>query len=41
MMHMNYEHLLIFGAVMVAAWFLFIYFWPRMLLSVYKRATPR
>ena len=35
---MNYEHLLIFGSVMVAAWFLFIYFWPRMLLSVYKRA---
>ena len=23
---------------MVAAWLLFIYFWPRMLLSVYKRA---
>jgi hypothetical protein len=22
---------------MVAAWFLFIYFWPRMMLSVYKR----
>ncbi len=35
---MNYEHLLIFGSVMVAAWFLVIYFWPRMLLSVYKRA---
>ena len=38
MMYMNYEHLLIFGSVMVAAWFLFIYFWPRMLLYVYKRA---
>jgi hypothetical protein len=38
MMYMNYEHLLIFGSVMVAAWFLVIYFWPRMLLSVYKRA---
>jgi hypothetical protein len=37
-MYMNYEHLLIFGSVMVAAWFLFIYFWPRMMLSVYKRA---
>ena len=37
MMSMNYEHLLIFGPVMVAAWLLFIYFWPRMLLSVYKR----
>ena len=35
---MRYEHLLIFGAVMVAAWFLVIYFWPRMLLYVYKRA---
>jgi hypothetical protein len=38
MIHMNYEHLLIFGSVMVAAWFLFTYFWPRMMLSVYKRA---
>ena len=35
---MNYEHLLIFGSVMVAAWFLFTYFWPRMLLFVFKRA---
>ena len=35
MMSMNYEHLLIFGSVMVAAWFLVIYFWPRMLLSVF------
>jgi hypothetical protein len=32
------EHLLLFGSVMVPAWFLFTYFWPRMLLSVYKRA---
>jgi len=38
MMHMNYEHLLIFGAVCVASWFLFTYFWPRMLLIVFKRA---
>jgi hypothetical protein len=37
MMHMEYEHLLIFGAAMVAAWFFFIYFWPRLLLSVFKR----
>jgi len=37
-MYMNYEHLLIFGSVMVAAWFLVIYFWPRMLLYLYKRA---
>jgi hypothetical protein len=38
MTHMGYEHLLIFGGVCVASWFLFIYFWPRMLLYVYKRA---
>src|SRR3989442_12858728 len=38
MMYMNYEHLLIFGGVCVATWFVLIYFWPRMLLYVYKRA---
>lgn len=32
------EHVIIFGAVMVAAWFLALYFWPRVLLSVFKRA---
>ncbi len=32
------EHLLLFGSVMVAAWILFTYFWPSLLLSVYKRA---
>jgi len=32
------EHLLLFGSVMVAVWFLFTYFWPRTLLSVFKRA---
>jgi hypothetical protein len=32
------EHLLIFGAVMAATWFAAIYFWPRMLLSVFRRA---
>jgi hypothetical protein len=36
-MYTTLQHLLIFGPVMVAAWCLFIYFWPRMLLSVYKR----
>jgi hypothetical protein len=36
MTHM--EHLLLFGSVLVATWFLFTYFWPRMMLSVYKRA---
>ncbi len=35
---MGYQHLLLFGAVCVATWFLVTYFWPRMLLSVYKRA---
>jgi hypothetical protein len=34
---MTLDHLFIFGAVMVVAWFLFTYFWPRMMLSVYKR----
>ncbi len=37
-MQMNLQHALIFGAFMVASWFLVIYFWPRMMLSVYKRA---
>jgi len=35
---MNLEHWLIFGAFCIASWFLFTYFWPRMLLSVFKRA---
>jgi len=34
----EYEHYLLLGSVMVAAWFLFTYLWPRLLLSVYKRA---
>jgi hypothetical protein len=38
MMHMNLEHWLIFGAFCIAAWSLFTYFWPSLLLSVYKRA---
>ena len=32
------EHLLVLGLAMVVGWFLFIYFWPRLLLYVYKRA---
>ena len=36
MTHM--AHLLLFGSFMVASWFLFTYLWPRLLLSVYKRA---
>ncbi|MGA3092267.1 MAG: DUF1254 domain-containing protein [Terriglobales bacterium] len=35
---MAYEHLLIFGSFMAAGWFLFICFWPRMMLYAYKRA---
>ena len=37
-MHMEYEHLLLFGAVCIATWVLFIYLWPRLMLYVYKRA---
>ena len=36
---MRYEHLLIFCAVAVVAWFLVISFWPRLLLNVFKRAV--
>jgi len=32
------EHLLVFGLAMVVGWLLYIYFWPRILLYVYKRA---
>jgi hypothetical protein len=32
------EDLVIFGSFMFATWFLFIYFYPRMLLYVFKRA---
>ena len=31
------EHLLLFGGVCAATWVLITYYWPRMLLSVYKR----
>ena len=34
----EYKHLLVFGGVCVAAWLLFTYLWPRLMLSVYKRA---
>jgi hypothetical protein len=37
MIHMNLEHWLIFGVFCVTAWYLVTYFWPRMLLSVFKR----
>ncbi len=39
MTHMGYQHLLIFGSVMVAAWFLVVYFWPLILLYMYKRSV--
>ena len=32
------EDLLIFGSIMVVAWFLFIYNCPRVILYLYKRA---
>jgi hypothetical protein len=35
---MEYEHLLIFGSFIVVGWFLFVYFWPLMMLYAYKRA---
>ena len=38
MMQLGYQHLLIFGLVVIPVWFLVIYFWPSLLLSVYKRA---
>jgi hypothetical protein len=38
MMQTAYEHLLIFGGICVAVWFSAIYFWPRIFLSVFKRA---
>ena len=31
------QHLLLFGGVCVVTWFFVIYFWPRLLLSVFKR----
>ncbi|MGH8254993.1 MAG: DUF1254 domain-containing protein [Steroidobacteraceae bacterium] len=37
-MAMGYGHLLIFGVVAVATWFLGIYYWPLLMLRVYKRA---
>ncbi len=37
-MDMNLQHSLIFGSFMIAAWLLVIYLWPRMLLSVFRRA---
>ncbi len=33
-----YQHLLIIAVIVVVVWCLFIYIWPSLLLSVYKRA---
>ncbi len=41
MTHMEYGHLLILGSLIVVGWFLFVYFWPRMILYAYKRAILR
>jgi hypothetical protein len=38
MAQVRHQHLLIISSFMVVGWFLFIYFWPRMMLYVYKRA---
>lgn len=37
-MRMRYEHLLLFSVVAVAAWFLFVRYWPLLILRIYKRA---
>ncbi len=34
---MNSVYMLVFGAIVVGVWCLAIYFWPSMLLSVFKR----
>jgi hypothetical protein len=35
---MAYQHLLVLGICAVVGWFLLVYFWPRIVLYVYKRA---
>jgi hypothetical protein len=35
----RYDNLLVFCSVALAIWFLTIYFWPHLLLTVYKRAV--
>jgi hypothetical protein len=37
-MAMNIQNLLIFAAVVVVVWCVVIYFWPRLMLSAYRRA---
>jgi hypothetical protein len=38
-MAMNIQNLLIFGTVVVVVWCMVIYYWPSLILSVYKRAA--
>ena len=38
MIPMQYGHLVLFGAVAIATWNLFIYLWPSFITRVYKRA---
>lgn len=38
MEQMRYEHLLIFCSIALVVWFLILYFLPRMIIGVYKRA---
>ncbi len=37
-MRMGYEHLLLFAGIAVAVWFLGVYYWPLLILGIYKRA---
>ncbi len=37
-MHMEYEHLIIFGGICIAMWLLVTSMYPRLMLSAYKRA---
>jgi hypothetical protein len=37
-MRMAHEHLLIFASFLAVGWFLFLWFWPRMILYAYRRA---
>src|SRR6185312_1240162 len=35
---MEYEHFILFSAVAASAWFLGVYYWPLLVLHIYKRA---
>ena len=38
MEQVRYEHILLFGSLVVAAWFIVVYFLPAMVMSVFKKA---